>query len=97
MIKVGAVIALFIILFIVILMIAGGIAGNKQSTTGSSKAYPYRPGVEFRLSDGRITTRGYAAAHPAEFPHWAYGPEGVYGENIDRTDWENWRVNYYGM
>ena len=21
----------------------------------------------------------------------------VYGENIDRTDWENWRVNYYGM
>ena len=59
--------------------------------------YPYRPGVEFRLPNGRITTNGYAASHPGEFAHWANGPENVYGENIDRSDWENWRVNYYGM
>lgn len=58
--------------------------------------YPFRPGVEFRLPDGRITTRGYAARHPAEFAHWKLGPGPVYGEYIDRTDWENWYSNYYG-
>ena len=21
----------------------------------------------------------------------------LWGERIDRTDWENWRINYYGM
>jgi hypothetical protein len=59
--------------------------------------YPYRPDVEVRLPGGRLTTRGYAAAHPGEFVHWQFGPENVYGERIDRDDWENWRVNYYGM
>lgn len=61
------------------------------------RRYPYRPDVERRLSDGRITTDGYAAQHPAEFAHWGCGPENVMGENIDRTDWENWRINYWGM
>ena len=59
--------------------------------------YPYRPDVEVRLPDGRLTTRGYAAVHPGEFAHWQFGPENVCGENIDRTDRENWRVNYYGL
>lgn len=59
--------------------------------------YPYRPDVERRLPDGRITTDGYAAQHPAEFAHWGCGPANVMGESIDRTDWENWRVNYWGM
>ncbi len=59
--------------------------------------YPYRPDIERRLADGSITTDGYAAQHPAEFCHWGCGPENVMGETIDRTDWENWRVNYWGM
>ena len=58
--------------------------------------YPYRPGIESRLPDDRITTRGYAAAHPQQFSHWAHGPHNVYGEEIDMADWENWRINYYG-
>lgn len=87
----------FVILFVVILLIARNIKNSNQGNTSARQKYPFRPGIEVRLSNGRITTRGYAAVHPAEFPHWAYGPEGVYGENIDRTDWENWRVNYYGM
>lgn len=57
--------------------------------------YPYRPDVEQRLPDGSITTHGYAAAHPTEFRHWEHGPS-VLGERIDRTDWENWRINYFG-
>ena len=45
-----------------------------------------------------ITTHGYAAHHPAEFRHWAHARGYVlWGERIDRTDWENWRVNYYGL
>jgi|GEM_PF-371723 len=70
---------------------------NSPPKSGPTSGYPYRPGIEFRLPDGRLTTRGYAAVHPGEFRHWEQGPEGVYGENIDRTDWENWRINYYGM
>lgn len=63
----------------------------------SQPHYPYRPDVERRLPDGCITTDGYAAQHPSEFAHWGCGPVGVLGENIDPTDWENWRVNYWGM
>ena len=44
--------------------------------------YPHRP-------DGALTTDGYAAAHPDEFPHWANGPQ-VLEERIDRADWEAW-------
>lgn len=61
-----------------------------------SVSYPYRSDVEFRLPNGRITTKGYAARYPAQFTHWIHGPENVYGENIDRNDWEDWRINYYG-
>jgi hypothetical protein len=64
---------------------------------GGKNTYPYRRDVERRLPDGSITTRGYAAVHPGEFAHWQFGPENVFGETIDRTDWENWRINYYGM
>lgn len=60
------------------------------------RRYPYRPDVEVRLPNGRITTRGYAARNPEQFAHWAHGPENVYGEYIDRQDWEEWRSNYYG-
>lgn len=71
---------------------------NSAPTQSSVKTtYPYRYDVEGRLPNGRITTQGYAARHPAEFAHWARGPENVYGENIDRHDWEEWRINYYGM
>ena len=74
---------------------------NKRKADGGkpnegSRSYPYRPGIEFRLPNGRITTRGYAARHPAEFPHWRFGPNNVHGENIDLRDWEDWRLNYYG-
>jgi hypothetical protein len=75
-------------------------SGKSEKTSSDppeDPGYPYRPGIEVRLSNGSITTNGYAAVHPAEFRHWEYGPENVLGENIDRTDWENWRVNYYGM
>jgi hypothetical protein len=74
--------------------------GRKERTRPGKRpphrGYPYRPGIESRLSDGRITTRGYAAAHPQQFSHWAHGPHNVYGEEIDMADWENWRINYYG-
>ena len=63
-----------------------------------SEKYPYRLDVETRLPNGCITTHGYAAHHPAEFRHWAHARGYVlWGEHIDRTDWENWRVNYYGL
>ncbi len=43
------------------------------------------------------TTDGYAAQHPVEFRHWGHARGYVlWGERIDRTDWENWRINYYG-
>ena len=62
-----------------------------------SSKYPYRLDVETRLPNGCITTHGYAAHHPAEFRHWAHARGYVlWGERIDRTDWENWSVNYYG-
>lgn len=69
--------------------------GHKPPQPGNT-AYPYKPGIEFRLPDGQITTRGYAAAHPEQFSHWQYG-RCVMGEVIDSTDWENWYVNYFGM
>ena len=67
-----------------------------------SSKYPYRLDVETRLPNGCITTHGYAAHHPAEFRHILesdYTDTGyvLWGERIDRTDWENWRVNYYGL
>ena len=72
---------------------------REQSATSGpprTKKYPFRAGIEFRLPNGRITTRGYAARHPTEFLHWRNGPNNVYGENIDLMDWEDWRLNYYG-
>ena len=57
--------------------------------------YPYRPEVEYRLPNGKITTMGYAATRPELFSHWASGPDNVYGEAIDRQDWEDWQYNYY--
>lgn len=60
------------------------------------KSYPYRPEVEKRLPNGKITTSGYAARHPHEFAHWRSGPYNVMGESIDPLDWEKWRENYYG-
>lgn len=56
--------------------------------------YPYRPDVEMRLPDGRLTTLGYAAEHPKEFRHWGNGPDNIYGENIDKYDWQEWKINY---
>ena len=45
-----------------------------------------------------LTTDGYAARHPVEFRHWGHARGYVlWGERIDRTDWENWRINYYGQ
>lgn len=91
------------VLLIAILCVAQSKGGRQKKdrpatdNESAPKGYPYRPNVEYRLPNGRITTRGYAAVHPEQFVHWQYGPENVYGENIDRTDWENWRINYYGM
>ena len=62
-----------------------------------SEKYPYRLDVERRLPNGSLTTDGYAARHPVEFRHWGHARGYVlWGERIDRTDWENWRINYYG-
>ena len=62
-----------------------------------SAKYPYRLDVETRLPNGCITTNGYAALHPVEFRHWGHARGYVlWGERIDRADWENWRINYYG-
>lgn len=62
-----------------------------------SAKYPYRLDVERRLPNGSLTTDGYAARHPVEFRHWGHARSYVlWGERIDRTDWENWRINYYG-
>ena len=69
---------------------------SASGTPPRRQAYPYRPDVEQRLPDGSITTHGYAAAHPTEFRHWEHGPT-VLGERIDRADWENWRLNYFGQ
>ena len=70
----------------------------RASGGGSSprKAYPYRPDVEQRLPDRCITTQGYAACRPTEFRRRETGPGNVLGESIDPTDWENWRMNYFG-
>ena len=70
----------------------------RASGGGSSprKAYPYQPDVEHRLPNGRITTQGYAARRPTKFHHWETGPGNVLVESIDPTDWENWRMNYFG-
>ena len=89
---------LFLVLVGIILLAAFFIIGEVQGQGEKhmKKQYPYRPGIEFRLPNGRITTKGYAAKHPAEFPHWATGPNNVYGENIDWQDWEDWRINYFG-
>ena len=72
----------------------GSMSGQKGGQP--RKQYPYRPGIEFRQPNGRITTKGYAGRHPGEFRHWANGPNNVLGENIDLADWEDWRSNYYG-
>ena len=58
--------------------------------------YPFRPDVEERLPNGKLTTHGYAAANPGEFQHWE-GGWNCLGEVIDETDWEDWYVNYYGV
>lgn len=60
-------------------------------------SYPYKLNIERRLSNGKITTNGYAAKHPVEFMHWRLGPNDVYGEDIDMTDWQDWYNNYYGL
>ena len=56
--------------------------------------YPYRPGIEIRPPNGRITTRGYAGRHPREFTYWYDGPDDVRGENIDPEDWQEWRTRF---
>ncbi len=69
---------------------------NTSSHTHTTTSYPYKPGIEYRLPNNRITTNGYAGRHPTQFTHWRTGPNNVYGENIDLADWEDWRINYYG-
>ena len=74
-----------------VLLLAVVVLGFRRVKHDKDTNYPYRPGIEIRLPDGRITTRGYAGRHPREFRHWAEGPENVRGENIDLGDWEEWR------
>ena len=58
-----------------------------------SSKYPYRLDVETRLPNGDATYWVWDG-----FRHWAHARCYVlWGERIDRTDWENWRVNYYGL
>ena len=74
-----------------VLLIAVAGLGFRSVKRDKDTNYPYRPGIEIRLPNGRITTRGYAGRHPREFRHWCEGPENVRGENIDPEDWEEWR------
>lgn len=89
--------ALVIIIWLLVKSVKNNSVSSSNTQSAKEISYPYRPDVEFRLPNGRITTNGYAARYPAQFVHWARGPENVYGENIDRHDWEEWRINYYGM
>lgn len=84
------------LILLIVRSFRAGSGGNTSGSVTKKKGYPYQPNVEFRLPNGRLTTRGYAASHPEKFSHWMYGPDNVYGENIDPTDWEDWRINYYG-
>ena len=93
----AALIALYLVISLCRSAAHGGRASGAKGAPPARQGYPYRPDVEFRLPDGRLTTRGYAAVHPGEFAHWQFGPDNVLGERIDRDDWENWRINYYGM
>ena len=77
-----------------VLLLAVVVLGFRRVKHDKDTNYPYRPGIEIRLPDGRITTRGYAGRHPREVRHWAEGPENVRGENIDLGDWEEWRRSY---
>jgi len=56
--------------------------------------YPFRRSVEVRQKNGRLTTYGFAANHPSLFHHWASGSENVFGEKIDKEDWNAWKANY---
>ena len=91
------VLAIFLIVVNVVNVRKSGGQKKNAGKPQEKRGYPYQPNVECRLPDGRITTHGYAAVHPELFAHWQFGPEGVYVENIDRDDWENWRITYYGM
>lgn len=96
----SVVLMLAIIAIFLIPLIRAGRSNSQEAKSTPEEpgntAYPYKPGIEFRLSNGQITTRGYAAIHPEQFSHWQYG-RCVMGEVIDPTDWENWYVNYFGM
>ena len=70
-----------------VLLLAVIIMGFRKVKHDKDTNYPYRPGIEIRLENGRITTRGYAGRHPREFVHWYDGPDNVRGENIDPEDW----------
>ena len=55
--------------------------------------------VERRLPNGSLMTDGYAARHPVEFRHWGHMRAAMFSgvSGLTRTDWENWRINYYGQ
>lgn len=91
---------LLLVILVLIFFRLAMVAGKNQRTGGCCKArpsYPHQPEVESFLSGGFITTHGYAAQHPDQFAHWAQGPDNVFGEKIDPTDWEAWRASYYGQ
>ena len=77
-----------------VLLLAVIIMGFRKVKHDKDTNYPYRPGIEIRLENGRITTRGYAGRHPREFVHWYDGPDNVRGENIDPEDWAEWRKRF---
>ena len=60
-----------------------------------SEKYPYRLDVERRLPNGSLTTDGYAARHPVESQGTGDMRTAMFSgvSRIDRTDWENWRIN----
>lgn len=89
-----------IVICVLILLRLAVVAAKNRRTGGPPKvrpSYPHRPEVEDRLPNGSITTHSYAAQHPDQFAHWAQGPDNVFGEKIDPTDWEAWRASYYGQ
>lgn len=89
-----AIITVFSILLILLFMYYVRFLYSPKCRKSRAAKYPYRPDVEMRLPDGRLTTFGYAAAHPTEFRHWGKGPDNIYGESIDKTDWQEWKSNY---
>ena len=77
-----------------VLLLAVVVLGFRRVKHDKDTNYPYRPGIEIRLPDGRITTRGYAGRHPRDSATGPRGRRTSGGEKYHLGDWEEWRRSY---